>query len=794
MAVNLIFTRNFATNPKAVLKHFCKYLLLFFTVPLLAQNISVEGDTYSPQELVEDILINSGCIENVEVNGVIGGNFSDGDKSFGYFENNNGPFPFSNGLVMSTGRLTHVPGPNDNLSDDDAPGWGGDADLENFLYIPSGGTTNATVIEFDFTPNADNIKFRYIFASEEYRENNSTTCQYSDAFAFLIKPVGGQYENIAVIPGTTIPVKVTTVHPEIPGACPAENEEYFGGFNGSDAPINFNGQTKILTAKATVAAGETYHIKLVIADEQNYRYDSAVFLEGDSFEIGANLGEDISGLCEGETVQLEPQGNGMTPSNYSWYKVNPDGSETLLIQGPDENTYEVDQAGTYKVVLDYGNGCSAEDSIVVSYVTFDDLQALNINSCETDGQGRLIFDLLTFSNLITQGNQAYFIDGFYLNSADAESGTDPIPDPHDFAAEPGQEIYARILTDRGCSTSVKITLREPDENTEPVYLVECSPADSGNLNFDLNEAIADIQDQLGENVGNIAFFETFEEAVQNENPLDHEYAIEVSELPHSVYAGIHTNSGCGGIFEIVLMAAPHPEFDPDYRPPSLCADAENAIELHSGVTGSESDYSFMWNNGETGSTLTVTAPGTYEVSVSLTSEVHGKTITCTATNSLEVKLSEKPDVDYVLLGKPGDYKVEIIASGDGNYQYALDNGDFQTDSVFSVETGKHVFYVKDMQGCGTVKRTFYAVGFMKFFTPNNDGYNDYWRLSGVNPRHPQVKRVLIFNRYGKLLRTLDPFGEWDGTYNGKPVYENDYWFMIDFKDGSTYTDHFTLVR
>ena len=85
--------------------------------------------------------------------------------------------------------------PNTSLSDDDAPGWGGDQDLEDILGVSN--TTNATVLEFDFTPNANIIQFRYIFASEEYQENDSSTCIYSDVFAFLIKPQGGNYTNIA---------------------------------------------------------------------------------------------------------------------------------------------------------------------------------------------------------------------------------------------------------------------------------------------------------------------------------------------------------------------------------------------------------------------------------------------------------------------------------------------------------------------------------------------------------------------------------------------------------------------
>ena len=82
-------------------------------------------------------------------------------------------------------------------------------------------TLNATIIEFNFSAAANQISFKYIFASEEYQEENSSTCQYSDLFGFLIRKENEQeYTNIAIVPNSETPVKVTTVHPEIPGECP----------------------------------------------------------------------------------------------------------------------------------------------------------------------------------------------------------------------------------------------------------------------------------------------------------------------------------------------------------------------------------------------------------------------------------------------------------------------------------------------------------------------------------------------------------------------------------------------
>ncbi|WAC01855.1 choice-of-anchor L domain-containing protein [Lacinutrix neustonica] len=187
-------------------------LSFLFVMSAQSQNITVDSRTYSSQELIENILIDSNCISNVTVTNTVGGDFNGTDRSYGFFDATGTTFPFQSGLVLSTGRLTNVQGPNTSLSDDDAPNWTGDPDLE--MALQESNTINATILEFDFTSVANQISFRYIFASEEYQEGDPNTCQYSDLFGFLIRPVSQtDYTNIALVPGTQTPVKVTTVHP-----------------------------------------------------------------------------------------------------------------------------------------------------------------------------------------------------------------------------------------------------------------------------------------------------------------------------------------------------------------------------------------------------------------------------------------------------------------------------------------------------------------------------------------------------------------------------------------------------
>ena len=107
-----------------------KFVVFLISLSTYSQNIVVDSQTYTPQQLIEDILIDSDCITNINVTNAVGGNFGGNDQSYGYFDATGTSFPFESGIVLSTGRLINVPGPNDNLSDDDAANWAGDIDLE----------------------------------------------------------------------------------------------------------------------------------------------------------------------------------------------------------------------------------------------------------------------------------------------------------------------------------------------------------------------------------------------------------------------------------------------------------------------------------------------------------------------------------------------------------------------------------------------------------------------------------------------------------------------------------------
>ncbi|MBY0487257.1 MAG: choice-of-anchor L domain-containing protein, partial [Flavobacteriaceae bacterium] len=289
-----------------------KRILLLFTITFFhlngfSQVINVNTTTYTVPQLVQNVLFGStasaacaGTLSNITWS--TGTNFGS-TNGIGYFTNTNPTFPLANGVILSSGNVAAAPGPNTTTQGNGT--WAGD--LQLFNYITALGIdpglidyNNATILEFDFVPLSNTMSFDFLFASEEY---GTFQCDYSDAFAFFLTNVttGSAPINLALVPGTTDPISVTTIRDGLyNGTClpPLDvNPTYFGSYTPSSltnpaslaAPTNFNGLTVKMTASSNVVPNNTYHIKLVIADRNDDSYDSAVFLGGGSFNIGSAI-------------------------------------------------------------------------------------------------------------------------------------------------------------------------------------------------------------------------------------------------------------------------------------------------------------------------------------------------------------------------------------------------------------------------------------------------------------------------------------------------------------------------
>ena len=761
----------------------------------LSQNIQVDSQTYTPQELIEDILIDSDCIENVIVTNVVGGNFNNTDQSYGYFDATGTTFPFQSGIVLGTGRLANTVGPNTSLSDDDAPNWDGDSDLETILNEPN--TLNATIIEFDFTSVASQISFRYIFASEEWVENNPNTCQFSDLFGFLIRPISDpQYTNIALIPNTNTPVKVTTVHPDIPNGCPAINEEYFGGYNGAVSPTNFNGQTTILTASANVIPNQTYHVKLVIADEQNFRFDSAVFLEAGSFQLSTDLGPDLlvstnNALCGDESYELDATEPGLN-NNYKWFK---DGLELIGELSP---FYEVSTTGTYNVEVTLDNNCIAYGEVMIEYTPNPIAVDSILIECDQNQDGISFYNLFDAAPNLTNNDNNLTVANFFFTENDAANNNNPIDNASSFQnSTPFQIVFARVENQNGCATVAELQLQI---SNNIVFIPDLEVCDGelvdGFANFNLNDITTSIQNQIPVDAV-VTYYASEEDAFNESNSLSSNYD-NIIPNTQSIFVKISSNNQCFaiGITNLVVLYTPV-LLDDEFFVYCLNSYPET-ITLFGGVQNdSPSNYYYEWLlNGATTSVNTsfneINEVGAYTVIVT---DPNG----CSSTRTITISGSDIATINNINVVEGGlSNTITVQVSGSGFYEYGLDdiNGFYQETQIFNnVSPGFHTVYVRDRNGCGVTEQLISILGFPQFFTPNGDNVHDTWKVYGVNSVFNQGIDIKIFNRYGKLLAHQNHLSNgWDGTFNGNKLPGDDYWFFVTLIDGRSYQGHFALVR
>jgi hypothetical protein len=281
------------------------YLLVTLVLTLLSTSSFSQyvQSQQTAQDLINNVLAGGGVqISNVTL---IGDSAQVGQFDFATTVG----LSINRGVVMTTGSIT------DQLVDNGLSGTinspaalgtlstsfgnivdaGDDIDLNTIIgsfgtALPN--TNNKAVIEFDFIPSGDSLRFNYIFGSEEY--NGFVCSQFFDCFGFFISgpgitgPYTGNAKNIAIVPGTNLPVSMNTINDGIGNGgtlCPPgglNNSAYFVD-NQNSQNFGVYGFTTMLTAETSVQCGETYHIKLVIANGVDNGYDSWVWLEAESF-------------------------------------------------------------------------------------------------------------------------------------------------------------------------------------------------------------------------------------------------------------------------------------------------------------------------------------------------------------------------------------------------------------------------------------------------------------------------------------------------------------------------------
>ncbi|PJB13761.1 MAG: hypothetical protein CO118_12140 [Flavobacteriales bacterium CG_4_9_14_3_um_filter_32_8] len=328
----------------------------------------VTSNTNTVANYVQNVLLGGGVtVSNITFNG---GPSNVANPQFGEFTDATSSVGLSSGVILGTGDITLASQPNIGTGSS-LGGTGNSGSDPDLTPISTAGTFDEGIIEFDFIPVGDTLTFNYVFASEEYEEY---VCSgYNDVFGFFLtgnNPLGGTYnaKNIALVPDplspgnyTTTAVAINTINPGVAGAygsaatCAAQDPNWttYNVFYQTNPTTNYeyDGRTTVLTAFALVNCGETYHIKLAIADAGDAAFDSGVFLEEGSFSANGTLDALTAVVPPDVTLCLPPYNvnfsAGPTPPPNSYWDFG-DGIGTSTQPNP---TYTYGDTGTYVVTF-----------------------------------------------------------------------------------------------------------------------------------------------------------------------------------------------------------------------------------------------------------------------------------------------------------------------------------------------------------------------------------------------------------------------------------------------------------
>jgi gliding motility-associated-like protein len=362
------------------MKKILSFLLFLYAYSLSAQIILDNNAPYDdPTWLVDNVLLGGGiAASNIAYQG--------DSSQIGWFNAINTNLGLDSGIVLCTGDVYELdpdtaifPNVTSTLLDPDlllvansVPGLIG----QTFTVTS---VNDIAILEFDFIPTSDSLSFKYAFGSEEYFawENSA----FNDVFGFFLSGPGiaGPWSsplgfpngsvNLAVVPNSLppLPITISTIHNGQNGVITPINQQYFVPNQGTalDTIATADGLTTVLTATALVQCGETYHIRLAIADGTDGGLSSFVWLDAGSFyspvlEIVDDLDIDslVMNIPCNSTIKLSASGG--VGATYEWYDSTATliSTDSFLTVGPGTYWVEATSSGcpvisdTLKVVAD----------------------------------------------------------------------------------------------------------------------------------------------------------------------------------------------------------------------------------------------------------------------------------------------------------------------------------------------------------------------------------------------------------------------------------------------------------
>jgi len=748
-------------------------LQLFLPIILLGQlNINT---SYTPQQLVEDYLIGPGItVSNVTYRGQL--------SQFGFFSNGNTTaLGMNEGIILCTGNATQIAQSASSFMSNSL-GGNGVPELDSIINNPTYDTNDGAVLEFDFIPQDTMLSFYYIFGSEEYPEYVCSS--FNDIFAFLISginPLGGMYvdKNIALIPGTNLPVAINTVNSGSPGGsysasgCTSLSYSSLYVSNNSYQQPVFDGFTVPLVAIAKVIPCQTYHIKLCIADVSDGAYDSGVFLKRNSFITNQPVINIASPYASQDTIY-----EGCAPIEISISHPDPVPVPTNVYLGlsgtatigddctnlPSVVTIPADSTSVTYTLYAYPDTLNeGDESIIIVIGGFcgiissdtiwikDNPFKVNLSDtiiCENEGP-------ITLNPTIIDGNQPY---SFIWNTGATSSNITVSPN--------STTVFSVTVTDSlSCNATAEATI-----TVNPLPNVSINPEDTticrGN-GVSLVVSGADIY---------IWFNGSTDETLV------------VTPNSTTTYSVTATNLfNCSNSAKATINVIPMPELVISASPPAICVGESTRIR----ASGADS---YVWNTGDSTSQIIVAPENTTSYTVT------GFVQNCNVSNSITIEVYPTPDVILTVSQThilQGDI-IDLQAEGAIEYQWYGDNSIscLNCDIITAAPKFSNEICVVGFNSiCTDTACAFIEVDPCEIFIPNafspiKNDLNDTWQIITQCPIG--IGELRIYDRWGKqIFYTTNLTDSWDGTYNGEKLKPGVYSYKVLFSYSHTPTIFYT---
>jgi gliding motility-associated-like protein len=330
--------------------------------------------------------------------------------------------------------------------------------------------------------------------------------------------------------------------------------------------------------------------------------------------------------------------------------------------------------------------------------------------------------------------------------------------------------------------------------TKPQDILTCENAITGNETFDLTPQSTVILGTQPPTNFTISYHNSLLGAQTNTDTIANLTTFNPANNPQTVYVRVVYNPlpNCYETtsFDVLVGETPKLNLNPTYL---SCGALPITLDAS---LGNLPTTTYLWSDGTTNPTITVSQLGINTLSVAATNSYGTNNQGCTNTSNITVTISDLPTFDHIETSDwtYNENTITVFTSNVGSFEYSLDGINYQDENMFTnLEAGVYTVYLHDKLGCGLVTKDVWLLYYPNFFTPNGDGYNDTWFIK--NAAYEPDLKVCIYDRYGKLLAFLDTKNPaWNGEYNNHQAVSSDYWFSVTRQDGRILKGHFTLKR